>query len=150
MSNRILYVTFFLAVFGFSCARKTTTQPAPPSNALTATVDGTAWSANTFSPSTVTGSALGFVGIKTSDGSQVEVTVPNTVTPGTYQINPFQYFNVTYTNGSGSDTYFGRTGTIVISSYSNNVMKGTFACTATNSSNTNSVSITNGSFTANF
>ena len=136
-----------LTGFFFSCAKKTPAPNNSPSNSMTASISGTAWTAKTLSPVanavviTVTGTA--------SDGSSMKMTMPPTVKAGTYSFSEsgdytFQYSN-TVTNfivNSGSSS------TLTISSYSNNVMKGTFQASVTGGGVTKT--ITSGSFTAIF
>ena len=150
MLKNAFFLLIPVALIGFSCTKKTLNPISTSTNAMSASVNGASWTANSFS--TITSPAFAIVGIRSSDGAQVEVTVPTGTTPGTYSINSLQYFDVTYTpNQSGNaTTYFGRSGTIVISSYSNNVMVGTFSASCTDATNTYTATVTNGNFTANF
>lgn len=133
-----------LTGFFFSCAKKNNPPNNSPSNAMTASISGTAWTAKTLNPVanavdiTVTGTA--------SDGSYMEMVMPPTVKAGTYTFSQSGDYTFQYSNTVTS--FLVNSGTLVITSYSNKVMVGTFTASVTGGGITKS--ITSGSFTAIF
>ncbi len=136
-----------LTGFFISCAKPGTTPTKSVKNSMTASISGTAWTAQSMAP--VANSVDVTITAYASDGSNIKMTMPPLVSikPGTYTFSQsgdytFQYSN-TVTNflvNSGS--------TLTITSYSNNTMVGTFTASVTGGSVTES--ITNGAFTAIF
>ena len=134
-----------LTGFFFSCAKK---NPAPnnaPTNSMTASISGTAWTAKTLSvvanmvDITITATA--------KDGSDIQMTMAPGVKAGnSYTFSQSGQYTFQYSNGVTN--FLVNSGTLMITSYSNKVMVGTFTASVTGGGVTNSV--TNGNFTAIF
>jgi hypothetical protein len=144
-----LFKLSFLAVLGItllaSCAKKTT---APPSNnpAMSATVNGTSWTAANVAASLNSGSVL-VSGASAGSYPNLGLIISSTA-PGTYQLSSTGNNGILYSKDA-NNSYASTSGSIVVTSYSNNIISGTFSGSCTNMSGGSDVlTITNGSFTA--
>jgi len=136
-----------LASSFFSCAKKTTPPNNSPTNSMTASISGTAWTAKTLSP--VANSVdITIIGTAT-DGSDIEMVMPPTVKAGTYSFSQSGDYTIEYSNTVTTFLVNGGSSSILtITSYSNKVMVGTFTASVTGGGITKS--ITSGTFTAIF
>ena len=139
----------FIAILGIgllsSCAKKTDNKPAT-SAPMSATINGTAWSAVSTTGKNKTGDVE--VAGTASDGSEMGLKM-TTTTPGTYTVDA-QNTAILYAKNSTTN-YVAMSGTIVITSFAGGVMTGTFTGSAANITNqTDVASITSGSFTVTF
>ena len=147
MSKNILPLSFFsvlgMVLFIFSTKNNATPSTTNTTSTLSATINGSLWT-----PITVSGSfSSGLVQIVGSAGiSTFEVYITST-SPGTYQLNKSSKSMIAYIQIQPRNTYSSTSGSIVVTSYSNNIMIGTFQGYCLNSVTTqDSVSVTNGAF----
>jgi hypothetical protein len=127
--NLLLSLSVMLCFTIISCnkATNTTNNNTPPAvtNSFTANVNG-AWTATNVTGSVYSSDYINVKGVAT-DGSYLQVTMPIAIAAGTYNIGAGTQITVAYTaSGSG---YSGANGTLVISSNSNNVIKGSWSGT---------------------
>ena len=153
MIKNILRLSFFSILglaFLASCAKNNNTATGNNNNnntynpTLTATIGGSAWAPTSVSA----GAVSGIVEIisKISGGTSFQVVFAYT-SPGTYQLYKSTNSYIAYVNGQTSTSYMSTSGSIVVTSYSNHVMIGTFQGYCLNLSTvTDSISVTNGKF----
>jgi hypothetical protein len=135
-----------VVALAFSACKKSTTDPNNNNNnnnvsALTATVNGNMWTSITLTGTNQSG-IIAITAINLS-GSAIGMEIP-TATTGMHSIDGLTT-NVTYTNGQV--TYLASSGTIIIASYENNIIKGTFQCSLVNTKNPiDKMDVSNGLF----
>ena len=145
MKNSIfpLFVVLFAIILFFSC-KKVNDAPANSSvsNAMSVRINTTNWTAATFSSDT-TGDDVSITGTG-SDGSILKLMIPKPISAGsTYAIgNNGHATSVVYWSSTKTDTSV--TGSIAVSSYADNIVKGTFYCNL----NISNSEMTQGSFIA--
>jgi hypothetical protein len=148
------FILLLLTLILFSCKKDKPDNPidtnptpsGPP--AMTATVDGTGYTATEFNARKTT---TGAMRISTSNGSEsILLVVANFTGETSYNLNTSVSF-ATYSNGTDNfSTVSNGSGTLVISSYNqtNHTISGTFQFTAGMvGSPANTVTVTSGSFT---
>ena len=132
-----------------SCAKKdNTTSPAATfTSTMSATFNGTAWTA----ASVTGGASSGTMAITgtNSNSTQILIEMPTTVTAGTYSPDLTGSYHVLYT-ASASDPYYISSGSIVVTSNANNIIKGTFSGTMTDVMGSSTMTCTNGAFSAKY
>lgn len=139
----LFFSVLWMALFIFSAKNNATPPATNTTSTLSATLNGSLWT-----PITVSGSvSSGFVKIVGSAGiSTFEVYITST-SPGTYQLNKSSKSMITYIQIQPRNTYSSASGSIVVASYSNNVIVGTFQGSCMNvTGGKDSVSVTKGSF----
>ena len=143
------YICLAITVLGLSisCKKKSNPPPAPnPSPAMSATISGAAWSATTLKATDTNGLDT-ISGFRASTSSTVMLLFPSGANSGDTlkiaSINSMEYIQ-------SNIAYVGTSGSIVILSYSSNLMTGTFQGTVEDFNTKNKISITGGSFTAKF
>lgn len=130
MRKLFLFVTILLlshAAF-ISCAKKTDpATPATVTNSFTASLGGTPWTATSVTASIYQGSFINIVGT-TSDGTNLQVTVPSDIKAGSYSIGPGTSNTVALNyGGTAYAASQGNGGTLTISSNGSSVIKGSFS-----------------------
>lgn len=132
----------------FAC-KKDSDNNTPTGNAMTAKVDGAAWSASLAvqgNKSAGTPVVLTLAG--TGSGSQINLSVVNYNGPGTYSVS--NGLTAVYTNTSTLEVYTATqglgSGSLVVSSESNGLVQGTFSFTAASTGGGASKNITEGSY----
>src|ERR1017187_6355312 len=153
MIKNILFISFLSVLcmaLLVSCAKKNTTPAGNNNNSytstFTATINGSHYTATAVS-GIIRSGVVSIVSANAGDSIGFNILLTYT-SPGTYQlnnsINPGQ---LVYINNKTSNTYHSTSGNIVVTSYANNVMIGTFQgyCLNTGAAQ-DSVSVTNGAF----
>jgi len=150
----ILFSAAILAIGLFSSCTKKTVTPASTNTtvtpSMTAIVNGVAWAASDVTGLQNSG-AVQIMGTLTSADQEMVIQMMAS-TPGTYTVDGLTtLFSYYYTNNGVTTVYQGNSGTIVVTSYTNGVIKGTYSGTATATSNvSDKVTVTNGTFTCQF
>ena len=133
-----------------SCAKRSdspSSSAAATTSAMSASISGTAWTASSVNGLYSTG-VTQINAVRSSDASGISLSFYGTAT-GTYLVDGVSS-KITYTKNATTN-YSATAGTIVVSSSSNGVMKGTFYCSEKNVSNANDVIyITGGTFTSKY
>ncbi len=141
-----LYSIMIVSLLAASCAKKDDSSKPASSAPMSATINGISWSAASVTGKNKTGDVE--VAGTAADGSEMGIKMATT-TPGTYTVDA-QNYAILYAKNA-STNYVATSGTIVITSFSGGVMKGTFSGNAPNLTNQTDVStITSGSFTVTF
>jgi hypothetical protein len=146
--SRLSLIALMAAAFFASCAKPASPDPAPVNNtpALKATIDGTAFAATTVSAQMNQG--LVNIGGPDASNNSIVLMFPSK-SPGTYTLTSSGGTNegaiICSKNGT---SYYSSSGSIVVTSYANSIIKGTFQGIVESMSGGKST-ITNGTFTAN-
>ena len=144
MKKLIIFCVLSIGLL-MSCTKKPDNKPASTAP-MSATINGTAWTAASVTGKNKTGDVE--VAGTASDGSEMGLKMTTTA-PGTYTVDATNTA-ILYSKNA-STNYVAVSGTIVISSFSNGVMTGTFSGSAPNLTNSSDVAaITTGSFTVTF
>ena len=129
-----------------SCAKKPSPAPLATSSDMSATVSGTAWTSTT-SKATKNVGTDSIAGFRSSDSSTILLLFPDGQNSGDTlkvgSVNTIQYLK-------GNVIFHAINGSIIISSNSNNTLKGTFSATVEDYNTSNKITITGGKFTAKF
>ena len=128
-----------------SCAKKNNSTPTV-TQSMSANVNGSDWAANSVSGTTGS-NQISVVGTR-SDGSQLGITMPVGISPGTYNLSYPGGYTVVFTFSNGG--FYSTDGQLIISSNSNNAISGTFSGDFSTITGGGQVPFTNGSFTAKY
>ena len=129
-----------------SCAKN---NPNPASNStapfFSVSLNGLLWTAKADSGQLLGADNANIYGVK---GSSIIYLTVNSLSPGTYTLSSGGQTSVNYTP-DGIGLFKSDSGSVVISSYTNNIIQGTFQARLTNGSTTGYVyKMTNGKFIA--
>ncbi len=110
---------------------------------MSATINGTAWSAGAATGYTTSG-LLFLSGVNTNQSS-ISMQVPANIVAGTYTVSTTSAtYIIGYTNGT--ITYTMSDGTLIVSSNANNTISGTFTGTLMDLVSMATIPVTNGTF----
>jgi hypothetical protein len=149
MIKASLLLTFVVVIgFGFftSCSRNNVTPVESNDPMVSASLGSTSFNTTNVSASD-NGSAILITGSQT-DGTKFSVGLSSYTKAGSYAVSETGAYTLQYSKNS-SHLYNGTSGTIVVKSYADHIIKGTFSGEAYNFVNPSDIiQITNGQFTA--
>ena len=149
MIKSTLLISFFVVLSAgfFSSCSKTPAPTVSNEPKLIATINGAPWTGTNVSASD--DSKIITILATAADGTKLSMGLDSYVKVGTYSITETGKYNLQY--NTKTNLYQANSGSIVVTSYENKIIKGTFSASAPNFSNPSDVkSITGGSFTAKF
>jgi hypothetical protein len=154
MKRNLLVFILVVASLGLNVSCKKPTDPNTNNNNTTVTNSFTANLGGSWTATTITGSVYSsdYINVKgiAADGSYLQVTMPIGITAGTYNIGAGTQNTIAYTSPTGG--YSGAGGSLVITSNSNNVIKGSWSGCDLQGSNSSIPTIggTSGTFVAKY